>query len=180
MSGDPNRPAIEIPSGKEPFPGFDVRYTEATDAPYLKEWFSDPEVFRWFPMNDEMEVIDAVNRWIGFYRYKCSITATDDGVPCGIATLYLNPYKKLAHQCEFGIVVGSKFRGKGVGRELLRNIFHLAKENFKIELINLQVYAENPAIRLYRRMGFREFGRQTHWIKDKGVYQGRLFMERFL
>lgn len=179
MTVNPDRPDIEIPPGKDPFPGFDIRYTEVSDAQHLKEWLSEPAVARWFPMNDELEIVDAVNRWIGFYRYKCSITATANGVPCGMATLYLNPYKKLAHQCEFGIVVGKEYRGTGVGRELLRNLFHLAKK-FGIEVIHLQVYAENPAIRLYRRMGFREFGRQTHWIKDQDVYQARLFMERFL
>ena len=127
-----------------------------------------------------VEIDDAVNRWIGFSRYKCSLTAVLDGVPCGLMTLYLQPYRKLAHQCEFGIVVGSGYRGKGIGGELIKNGMHLAKEHFRIELLHLQVYAENPAMRLYKRFGFREFGRQTNWIKDNGVYVGRVFMERFL
>src|SRR5262249_28057857 len=135
----------------------------------------------WFPMFDEIEIDDAVNRWIGFSRYKCSLTATIDNVPCGLVTLYLQPYRRLAHQCEFGIIVSPEHRGKGIGTLLIKNAIHLAKSNFRIELLHLQVKGENPAMRLYSRMGFREFGRQNHWLKNEnGDYESRVFMERFL
>jgi putative acetyltransferase len=166
--------------GQQIPPGIEVRYTEPGDAKYLKEWLMDPTVRRWFPMDDEMEVDDAVMRWIAFHRYKCSLTITKDGVPCGIATLYLQPYRKLAHQCEFGIIVGTGYRNMGIGSYLMSSIMHLAKEKFKIELLHLQVYAENPAMNLYKRFGFKEFGRQNSWIKEKDRYVGRVFMERFL
>lgn len=157
----------------------DIRYTDGSDAPHLKEWLSDPHVSMWFPMADVVEIDDAVNRWIGFSRYRCSLTAVLDGVPCGIATLYLQPYKKLAHQCEFGIIVAPAHRNKGIGGDLIKNLIHLAKEYFQIELLHLQVYANNPAIRLYERCGFRTFGHQSHWIKEAdGTYTGRTFMER--
>lgn len=165
---------------RQEIPGLDVRYTEPGDAKYLREWFNEKEILKWFPMADDPEIDDSVQRWVGFYRYKCSLTATMNGVPCGLATLYLQPYRKLAHQCEFGIIVGPGYRNKGVGTFLLKNLMHLAKEHFNIELLQLQVYQDNPAIHLYQRLGFKEFGRQTHWLKDNGVYVGRIFMERFL
>lgn len=158
----------------------EIRYTEPGDAIYLKEWLLDKSASRWFPMCDEAEVNDAVNRWVGFYRYKCSLTAVCKGIPCGIATLYLQPYRKLAHQCEFGIIIGTNYRNRGVGTELLNNLMFLAKETFHIKLLHLQVCATNPAIRLYERFGFKEFGRQNQWIQEEDGYVGRVFMERFL
>lgn len=158
----------------------EIRFTELSDGKYLREWLQEKEILRWFPMADEPEIEDSVQRWIGFARYKCSLTAVLNGIPCGLATLYLQPYKKLAHQCEFGIIVGKGYRNLGIGEQLIKNLMHLAKEHFRIELLQLQVYSDNPAINLYRRMGFREFGRQSHWIKDNGEYVGRVFMERFL
>lgn len=159
----------------------DMRYTEQGDGKYLKEWLMDPTISTWFPMCDEFEVDDAVHRWISFSRYRCSLTALYDGMPCGLATLYLNPYKKIAHQCEFGIIVGTNYRNKGVGTDLIKNLEHLAKTYFKIELLHLQVYGLNPAIRLYKRLGFKEFGRQEHWIKEQdGNYVSRIFMEKEL
>lgn len=159
--------------------GLEIRFTEISDAPFLKEWLMHESVKHWFPMSDEVEIEDSVNRWIGFSRYKCSLTAVKDGVPCGIATLFLQPYKKLVHQCEFGIIVNENFRNQRIGSYLIHNLIHLAKETFKIELLHLQVYTENPAINLYKRWGFKEFGRQTQWIKEAdGRYAGRVFMER--
>lgn len=159
----------------------EIRYSELSDGRYLKEWLTDTSVARWFPMDDTVEIDDAVHRWIGFSRYKCSLTAVRNGVPCGLCTLYLQPYRKLAHQTEFGIIVAPDCRGQGIGTELLKNLMHLAKTNFNIELLHLQVYSENPAIHLYTRMGFKEFGKQTHWIKERdGTYTGRTFMEKFL
>jgi len=160
--------------------GLVVRFTEPSDADHLKAWLLDPEVASWFPMADEAEIEDAVRRWISFSRIRCSLTAELNGVPCGITTLYLQAYKKLTHQAEFGIIVGPGFRNKGIGSYLIKSVMKLAKEQFHLELLHLQVYAENPAIRLYKRMGFREFGRQSHWIKEKDRYVGRIFMERFL
>lgn len=165
----------------EEIPGIDIRYTEMADGKYLKEWLLDPNVNRWFPMADDVEIDDAVARWIGFARWRCSLSAVKEGVPIGLCTLYLQPYKKLAHQCEFGIIVSNQERGKGVGTLMLSSLMTLAKETFKIELLHLQVYSENPAIHLYERMGFKEFGRQEAWIKElDGSYTGRIFMERKL
>jgi len=159
-------------------PGLEIRFTEANDGTHLKNWLSDPTVGRWFPMADQVEVEDAVSRWIVFYRYRCSLTATIDGVPCGMATLFLQPYRKLAHQCEFGIIVAPDQRNRGVGTDLLRNLINLAAGQFNIELLHLQVYSQNPAMRLYERFGFKEFGKQSHWIKeDPNTYVGRIFME---
>lgn len=163
----------------------DIRYTEPDDAPHLKRWLLDPEISRWFPMADEVEIDDAVNRWIGFYRYRCSLTALKDGLPVGLTTLYLQPYKKLAHQCEMGIIVAPEYRGQKVGSELLMNAMHLGKSKFQIELLHLQVYEGNPAERLYKRFGFVEFGKQSGWIKENpgeqpSKYTGRIFMEKYL
>lgn len=158
-----------------------VRFTTPEDAPHLQQWLSEPSTVRWFAMCDTVEVEDSVKRWIAFARYKCSLTATCNGVACGLATLYLQPYRRLAHQSEFGIVVGQEYRGKRVGELLLNSLMDLAKNSFQLELLHLSVYGDNPAIRFYKRFGFQEFGRQARWLKNlDGTYSQRIFMERIL
>lgn len=162
-------------------PPVGIRFTEQSDGKKLKDWLMEPAIMHWFPMADEVEIDHAVQHWVGFSRWRCSLTATINDQPVGIATLYLQPYKKLAHQCEFGIIVAPEMRNKGIGQYLIEQLSKLAKETFKIELLHLQVYQNNPAKNLYRRMGFTEFGNQPGWIKElDGTLVGRTFMEKKL
>ena len=105
----------------------EIRYTETEDGVHLKQWLAEPGILRWFPMLDEIEIDDGVQRWVGFSRYKCSLTGVLNGEPVGLATLYLQPYKKLAHQCEFGIIVKDGYRGKGLGSDLLKKFDSFSK-----------------------------------------------------
>lgn len=159
----------------------EIRYTVPEDAPFLKGWLMDPKVDPWFPMANETEIDDAVNRWIYYYRYKSSLTAVIDGTPVGIATFYPQPYKKIAHQAECSIIVDENYRNKKIGVKLMNHMIHLAKTKFNLKLLHLQVYDENPAYTFYERLGFMEFGRQSHWIIEAdGRPRGRIFMERFI
>lgn len=158
-----------------------IRYTVPEDAPYLKNWLMEPGILRWFPMDNEAEIDDAVARWIWYHRYRSCITAEINGVPVGIATIYPQPYEKIKHQSELSIIVDANFRNKKVGEKLMKHLIHLAKTNFQITLLHLQVYEGNPAISFYKRLGFMEFGAQSHWIIEKdGKPRGRIFMERFI
>jgi RimJ/RimL family protein N-acetyltransferase len=161
-------------------PGLELRYTIPEDIEPLKEWLQEPGILRGFPMQDPIEVDDSVKHWIGFSKYKSSLTATIEGKPVGIATLCLMPYRKLAHQCLLSIIVSKEARGKGVGTILMNNLMHLAKEYFAIEVLYLEVYEGNPAISLYHRFGFREVGFQKHFMKENGEYVGKIVMERIL
>jgi len=160
--------------------GLTIRYTTPQDAEFLYKWLSGPEVRDAFPMDTGLEIEDAVRRWISFSRIRASLTVEMNGQPVGIGTLCLQNYKRILHQTEFSIIICKEQRGSGVGSYLLSSLLKLAKRQFKIELIHLQVYQDNPAIRFYERFGFVEFGRQTHWLKDDGKYLGRVFMERFI
>lgn len=157
-----------------------IRVTKPEDAEHLKQWLFEPGVLRWFPMFDEREVDDAVKIWVSYARYEACFTIECDGVPCGVANLYLQPYKKLAHQSLFAIIVSEKFRNKGVGTALLNHLIKQAKEKFKLEILHLEVYQGNPAIHLYERMGFKQYGLETHFIRDQGEYISKIMMQKYL
>jgi RimJ/RimL family protein N-acetyltransferase len=156
----------------------ELRYTVDEDAPHLKNWLMEPDVLLGFPMLTEVEVDDSVKHWISFHRLKCSLTALIDGEPVGIATLCLMPYQKIRHHALVSIMVAGKVRGKGVGTVLLNNLIHLAKNYFSLEYLYLEVYEGNRAITLYQRFGFKEVGRQPHFMKEGDRYVSKIIMER--
>ncbi|MBS0628143.1 MAG: GNAT family N-acetyltransferase [Verrucomicrobia bacterium] len=152
----------------------DIRYTRSMDVTYLKEWVKQPEALVYFPMNNEEEIEKALAAWMFFCRYQASITATLQHIPCGIATLFLMPYKKISHQCSFKICVNPKHWREGIGSALIKNLKHLAKEYFHLEAIYTEVFDDNPLIALLKKFGFYEFSRQEKYIKTKDGYKGRV------
>jgi RimJ/RimL family protein N-acetyltransferase len=155
----------------------EIRFGEEGDRKYFLQWLDDKEVLQWFPMCDKREIEDSVNLCMSYISYKAVLTATWNGVPCGIATLYLSQYRKFAHQSLFVIVVDAKFRGKGVGTSLLTDLIDLAKNHFKLEILHLEVYSGNPAINLYKRLGFKEYGMHKQFLKENGRYWDKIFMQ---
>jgi ribosomal protein S18 acetylase RimI-like enzyme len=158
----------------------EIRPTPPEEAPYLTKWLIDPAILRWFPMTDAREIDDAVRIWVGYSKFGACFTAYINGIPAGMLTLYLQPYQKFAHQCLFAIIVDEKYRNKGIGRALLEHMMEEAKNKFKIELLHLEVYQGNPALRLYERMGFKVYGTQPRFIKIDGEYLDKIMMQKDL
>jgi putative acetyltransferase len=157
-----------------------IRFAEESDQKYLVDWLLQPGVLAGFPLADLREIEDAARIWISYAKHNAVLTALWDGVPCGIANLYLQPYQKMAHQCLFAIIVDEKYRGKGIGTQLMQDLMALAKERFKLEFLHLEVYEGNPAIHLYQRLGFEQYGFHRHFIKDQGRYIGKILMQKYL
>ncbi|MCH9634453.1 MAG: hypothetical protein S4CHLAM7_12040 [Chlamydiae bacterium] len=166
---------------KKEFEKLKIRYSNEEDGEYLLKWFEEPGILRWFPCQEQKEIDDTVKMLVSFSRWKCALTAEYDGVPVGFGVLYLHAYKKIAHQCLFGMIVDQEYRNKGIGTQLILHLYELAKQNFNVETLYLEVFEGNPAISLYRRMGFNEVGYQRKWLKeDDGNYRSKITMERVL
>lgn len=157
--------------------GLDIRYTYITDITYLKSWLMQPAVLKWFAMTTEKEVDDAAQCWMGFCRYSASLTATIDNTPCGIGTLFLMPYKKVAHHALMKIVVDPAYQRQGIGTALVRNLKHLAKEYFPLDLLHTEVFEGNPLISLLEHQGFSLYAQQEKYVKTETGYLGRLLYE---
>jgi len=158
-----------------------IRFAEAKDAKYLAKWLDDPEILKWFPMCNQIEIDDAVKIWMSYCKYRAVIIAEWDGIPCGIANFYLQSFKKLSHQSLFAIIVAKEYRYKGVGTALINELFKLAKESFKLEVLHLEVYEGNPAEALYDRLGFKKYGIHKKFLKDlDGTYYDKILMQKIL
>jgi len=157
------------------------RTSSKEDAPLLKEWLMTPDVLQWFPITTDREVNESIRFWLSFIEQGSAITAEIDGVPVGLANLYIHSFEKLKHQCLFVICIDPKHHGKGVGTALLSYLMDIGKNQFNIELLHLEVYQDNPAMGLYRKLGFEEYGRHPRFLKDaNGQYRDKIFMQRRL
>lgn len=159
--------------------GFDIRFSELDDVAYLSSWLTMPGACDDFPFNfDEKE--DAAKNWIGFSKYKASLTGTLDGTVVAIGTLFLMPYRKVSHHCSFYLIVDPMHRRKGIGTSMVRNLLHLAKNRFKLESVHAELFLPCSLETVLERLNFQPFATQDDFVKiDEKHYRPRLLLEHF-
>jgi ribosomal protein S18 acetylase RimI-like enzyme len=99
-----------------------------------------------------------------------------------IGTVRLEAHQRLRERHKIQLTamyVMKDFAGKGIGRRLLDEALIESRKLNGIELINLTVTADNlPAVRLYSKLGFQTFGRETRAVKATLGYLDKLHMWR--
>lgn len=91
-----------------------------------------------------------------------------DGVVVGDVSFSAKSPRRMRHHGHFGIGIRSTHRGSGLGRALLVTLLDWARAHPTIEKVCLGCFAENePALRLYRSLGFREEGRRMAEFRDE-------------
>lgn len=161
-------------------PGYDIRFSTMEDGLSLEKWLKEPGMLHWFPMSPGKELEESIQNWIGFSRFHSSLTAVADGKPCAIGTLFLMPYRKVAHECLFKIIVDPAKQRHGIGRSLMKNLMHLAKNRFLLEFMQTDLVEGNPFLSLLQDLGFYTIAKQDNFFKEGGDYYARLLMERDL
>ncbi|MBX9744236.1 MAG: GNAT family N-acetyltransferase [Chlamydiales bacterium] len=157
---------------------FDIRYSSLEDLAVLTKWLSEPGATDDFAF-DEEEIDSSLKNWIGFAKYKASLTGLWKGEPCAIGTLFLMPYRKVAHHCSFYLVVDPGHRRKGIGTSMLRNILNLAKTRFRLESIHAELFEPSPLLSILQGQQFELFARQEGYLEKDGCSKARLLLEHF-
>ena len=159
-------------------PGYDIRFTEEGDLSHLNDWFSFPDACDDFPFSlDEKD--ESLKNWIGFAKYKASLTGLMNGVPCAIGTLFLMPYRKVAHHCSFYIMVDPAHRRKGIASSMIKNLLHLAKTRFRLESIHVEIYQPSALLSVVEKLNFKTFARQDNFMKIGDCSRPRILLEHF-
>lgn len=145
----------------------DIRYSNQNDLVFLEKWLKDPDNNKWFPFSSEKEIEDSSKNWISFYKYKASLTGVLNNQVCAIGTIFLMPYRKLAHHALFYLIVDKDYRSKGIGTDMLNNLINLGKNYFKLESLYTEVYEGCPMIELLKKNNFEEFAYQPMYVREK-------------
>lgn len=105
-----------------------------------------------------------------------------DGELVGAATLTQENLLKMAHRANIGAVYVSPIsRGTGAGSALIKKIIEDAKLDKEIEKLNLSVVTTNqPAVKLYQKLGFKIIGTEQHSLKQDGQYYDEYLMTLLL
>jgi len=78
----------------------------------------------------------------------------------------------------FGIILRKEYRNKGIGTMLMKKILAETQKNIEnLEIITLSVFSDNkPAIHLYQKLGFKQYGLLPNGVMRKGKYADSIEM----
>ncbi|MBN1430572.1 MAG: GNAT family N-acetyltransferase [Anaerolineae bacterium] len=87
------------------------------------------------------------------------VAAVDAGIPVGAAWLRLMiGYGYVDDQTpELSVAVLPEYRGQGLGTQMIERLLQVAKSRY--HAVSLSVSVDNPARRLYERLGFKAVSR---------------------
>lgn len=104
-----------------------------------------------------------------------------DGRMVGTLSFRAMTLARASHRAEIGISVLKECWGKGVGSRLMEAAIDFAKNNAGVEIISLEVRADNTrAQALYRKYGFEEIGRFPGFFKIDGKWIDFILMNLYL
>jgi ribosomal protein S18 acetylase RimI-like enzyme len=107
-----------------------------------------------------------------------TVGAFIDNELVGVMTIAGEGAPKLRHRVNlFAVYVTPRMRGKRVGMALLQEVIEYSKQLPHVEKINLTVVSTNePAIKLYEKVGFKSFGLEHHAMKMDDTYVDEFYM----
>lgn len=117
-------------------------------------------------------------RMIANRRLK-TLIARDGRHIVGYVSLIFAKFQKFKGNAYLTIAVRGSHRGKGLGTKLMKAAEGFAKER-GIRRIELEVFAKNPAVRLYQRLGYEEEGRRRKAVEYRGEFDDVVLMAKFI
>ncbi|MEM7306740.1 MAG: GNAT family N-acetyltransferase [Planctomycetota bacterium] len=95
----------------------------------------------------------------------------------GMIGLHRHPRPRRSHSASLGMQVHDDFQGRGIGTRLMEAALDLAVNWLHIERIELGVFVDNePAIRLYEKLGFQREGVYRKYAWRDGEYVDTIAM----
>jgi RimJ/RimL family protein N-acetyltransferase len=149
-----------------------VRTAVPDDAQALLEYahvIFVEDLFNVTTLDEFKKTVEQESEWLQVHYddpAHIALAAEVNGSLVGFLGFENGSRKRLSHQGTLHMGVLPEFREKGVGTALVQSLIDWAKQNPIVEKLCLMVFATNqPAIRLYKKMGFLEEGRRLRHVK---------------
>jgi RimJ/RimL family protein N-acetyltransferase len=141
-----------------------------------RTWRNDPAIWKWCRQNDAISDV-AQERW--FERQAADQTIKMYWIQvgeCRVGVCGLTSIDRENRRAEFSLYIDPKEQGRGLARKALRTLLHHAFRNLNLHLVWGESFDGNPAIKLFRSLGFVCEGvRQDFYFRDGAYIDALLF-----
>ena len=153
-----------------------IRLIEEKDQESMIKWRNDPVHKQWFFYQGEFNLQTQI---IWFHEYLTkdndyTFVLEIDDIPVGMAAIY----DIHDDQGEFGRLLIGEIQGKGLGKELARQVCQIGFTRLNLNTIVLEVFKENErALKIYQELGFKII-EERPW-KNRFIYVMELNINHF-
>lgn len=160
-------------------PGVIIRPIRLDDIPAIHEIRIQPRVV-WGTLSLPSITLEGVRQRLQSPEPNTHyLVAELDGKVVGMIGIHGKTGRK-SHCAGIGMMVHDAYQGRGIGTALMAAAIDLADRWLGLMRLELDVYPDNePARRLYRKMGFVEEGVQKKAVFRDGQYVDLVMMARF-
>jgi RimJ/RimL family protein N-acetyltransferase len=159
----------------------DLRPVENPDLNLIADWRNAPSIWRFF-FNPLPIVRSQQKAWLTALRGDRSrllLMIADRATRTAVGTIGMDHIDLRNQSAEIGnLLIGNpRYRRRGIAKEAAALLLDFAFSKLNLRRIYLHVFADNePAIRLYRALGFREEGRLREAMFADGRFKDVLVM----
>ena len=112
---------------------------------------------------------NVVKQWVDNIKHGHTITllAEIDGKLAAYASVHLDQARWTRHVGEIRVITSPRYRGTGLGRRLVAEVFDLAR-SLGLKKITAQMTTEQTAARsAFERLGFQVEAMLSDWVEDR-------------
>lgn len=141
------------------------------DMPLLSEWRNNPDNRKFYREFEEKNLEDQIE-WFHQVMNKDKtwfhFCVRPKNKNKNIGIVMLNHIHWVNGTGEFGITIGDQeYQGKGYGKDALLTLLQYGFSELNLNRIWCEVYSNNPAIGMYKSIGFKEEGKlRSHVFKN--------------
>lgn len=146
---------------------------------YLKDSKTIPLNLDEYPndYDNEYHLIETLNE----QGNSILLVAELDGKLVGNLDIFGNQRQRLFHTGNLGLGIHIDYQNKGIGSQLMAAALEWAQANNFLKIITLDVYATNdPAIHMYKKLGFEESGRIKNFFYQDNTYIDKISMVKHI
>ncbi len=157
------------------------REIERQDIPTINAWRNDRSIVEWLGANFLFIAQEIDDGWYDSYlrnrQEAVRLAILHPEADALVGCVNLTGIHRINRTAEYSIVIGDRrFWSRGVGEAATRRILEHAFADLNLNRVYLYVLAENDrAIRLYRKVGFRDEG-----TLKEAVFKGGRFHDMHL
>lgn len=108
------------------------------------------------------------------------LVATNDRKFVGYINIIFAKFRRLRGNAYIALSVSPNYRDRGIGTQLMEAAEDYARHH-GIRRLELEVFGKNEgAIKLFKRMGYKEEGRRKQAVQDENGFDDMVFMAKFL